>query len=153
MKRLILLLALASAALVLAPSSSAAIGPSQDAATRVSDAAACAPPCFVYYYKKGFGTGIVTSSPAGMACTSDCRGQFGDGNVSLTAVPATGSVFRGWENCDVPQGNVCAVDQSPESHICAIFDTPTSPADTRPCPPYQLGTPPPPAPPASPPAG
>jgi hypothetical protein len=151
MRKLIVLLVLAGAVLAIAPSSSAAIGPAQDAATRATDAASCAPPCFVYYYKKGSGTGIVSSTPAGMACTSDCRGQFGDGDVSLTALPTNGSVFRRWENCDIPQGTTCFIPPAPEVHICAVFDTPTSTAPMTPCPPYQLGTPPPPAPPASPP--
>jgi YD repeat-containing protein len=53
--------------------------------------------------KAGTGTGIVTSSPAGIDCGSDCTGNY-DANtqVILTPVSAVGSSFAGWngdEDC------------------------------------------------------
>jgi hypothetical protein len=47
--------------------------------------------------KSGAGSGTVDSSPAGIACGSDCRESFAKGmSVTLSAVPAGGSTFRGW---------------------------------------------------------
>jgi hypothetical protein len=47
--------------------------------------------------KSGTGSGTVTSDPAGIDCGSTCSNQFADGTpVTLTATPATGSVFTGW---------------------------------------------------------
>jgi hypothetical protein len=43
------------------------------------------------------GSGRVTSQPAGIDCGTDCAEGFAAGtSVSLTAVPAAGSVFAGW---------------------------------------------------------
>jgi hypothetical protein len=45
----------------------------------------------------GTGSGTVSSSPAGMACSAACSGVFETGtSVMLTASPASGSVFGGW---------------------------------------------------------
>jgi RHS repeat-associated protein len=47
--------------------------------------------------KTGNGTGTVTSSPSGINCGSDCTQNYaGNTQVSLTATPATGSIFGGW---------------------------------------------------------
>jgi hypothetical protein len=47
--------------------------------------------------RTGAGSGMVTSTPAGISCGTDCR-QFYKKNtvVTLSAVAATGSVFTGW---------------------------------------------------------
>jgi hypothetical protein len=43
------------------------------------------------------GSGRVTSQPAGIDCGTDCTESFATGaSVTLTALPATGSVFSGW---------------------------------------------------------
>lgn len=45
----------------------------------------------------GNGSGVVSSTPAGIACPSDCNEQFSPATiVTLTAVPNAGSVFSGW---------------------------------------------------------
>ena len=45
----------------------------------------------------GTGSGRVTSSPPGIDCSGDCSESYEYGKVvSLTAIPATGSVFAGW---------------------------------------------------------
>jgi dipeptidyl aminopeptidase/acylaminoacyl peptidase len=47
--------------------------------------------------KKGTGTGTVGSSPAGIACGTDCSQSYPSGTVvTLRARPATRSVFTGW---------------------------------------------------------
>ena len=47
----------------------------------------------------GAGTGTVTSSPAGLTCSTVCTASFAAGtSVTLTATPAAGSVFAGWSS-------------------------------------------------------
>jgi uncharacterized repeat protein (TIGR03803 family) len=47
--------------------------------------------------KSGNGSGTVTSSPPGIDCGSTCGAGFPPGTqVTLTAVPASGSAFAGW---------------------------------------------------------
>ncbi len=70
--------------------------------------------------KFGTGQGTVTSLPAGIDCGSDCSETLSDGTlVRLTAVPAVGSTFAGWndswshcsglESCHVTMGEARAV--------------------------------------------
>ena len=61
--------------------------------------------------KSGGGSGTVTSNPAGINCGSDCSASFTNGtSVTLTATPASGSTFAGWEGegCSAP---ACARSQ------------------------------------------
>lgn len=46
--------------------------------------------------KTGLGSGEVTSTPSGISCGDDCTNVFSGGSVTLTAVAAAGSVFKGW---------------------------------------------------------
>jgi hypothetical protein len=47
--------------------------------------------------KTGAGAGAISSEPGGISCGGACSGSFFEGDVvTLTAVPATGSVFAGW---------------------------------------------------------
>ncbi len=66
----------------------------------------------------GAGSGTVTSSPAGISCGAECTTSVArDTVVTLTAAPATGSVFAGWSGgctgtlptCDVTLANVATV--------------------------------------------
>jgi hypothetical protein len=48
--------------------------------------------------RTGNGSGMVTSSPAGITCGADCTEGYSYGaQVTLTAAPAAGSVFFGWQ--------------------------------------------------------
>jgi hypothetical protein len=53
----------------------------------------------------GTGSGIVTSSPAGLSCTTTCSASFTSGTtITLTATPNTGFTFGGWSGCDLVSG-------------------------------------------------
>lgn len=64
----------------------------------------------------GSGSGSVAGSPGSIACTSTAGAESGtcsedrsDGDVvTLTATPAQGSLFTGWQGCDEPSDNICA---------------------------------------------
>ncbi len=58
--------------------------------------------------RAGSGGGTVSSSPAGIYCSSDCTENYPSGTViTLTATPASGSVFAGWSgSADCVDGRV-----------------------------------------------
>lgn len=58
--------------------------------------------------RAGTGSGTITSSPAGINCSSDCAEIYVNGTVvALTAVAASGSVFAGWSgHADCVDGSV-----------------------------------------------
>jgi hypothetical protein len=74
--------------------------------------------------KTGLGTGLVTSSPAGISCGSDCTELYIiHTTVTLTATP-TGlvSVFNGWTGCDsVNANNQCIVAMHNAKQVSADF--------------------------------
>src|SRR6266540_3054391 len=60
--------------------------------------------------KAGIGSGTVTSSPPGIDCGATCSAAYDSGTVvTLTATPATGSIFTGWSGCDTVSGTTCTV--------------------------------------------
>jgi hypothetical protein len=72
--------------------------------------------------KTGTGSGLVTSSPAGINCGSTCQSNFSDGStVTLTATPDPGSTFGGWSGCDLASGNTCQVTMSSARTVTATF--------------------------------
>jgi hypothetical protein len=78
--------------------------------------------------KSGAGTGTVTSSPAGINCGSDCSEPFFAGTpVTLTATPAAGSVFSGWNGACTGTGpcTVTMIAGQPRS-VTATFSKPSS---------------------------
>jgi Divergent InlB B-repeat domain len=73
--------------------------------------------------KAGAGSGTVTSAPAGIACGSTCTGSFTAGQiVTLTATPATGSIFTGWSGGLCTGTGTCVVTASVASTVIATFD-------------------------------
>ncbi|MGH7637018.1 MAG: InlB B-repeat-containing protein [Gemmatimonadaceae bacterium] len=70
--------------------------------------------------KSGSGSGTVSSSPAGITCGATCSAQFDRGtSVALTATPAAGSAFAGWEGC--PAAGPCVVNLAASQTVTATF--------------------------------
>lgn len=85
--------------------------------------------------KPGDGSGTVTGP--GIDCGSDCIESVSAGTeITLTAVPAPGSVFAGWTGCDsVTPDNKCIVTVSASRTVIANFKksaTPTQIKEVRP---------------------
>ena len=73
--------------------------------------------------RAGAGTGSVSSSPPGISCGTDCSEPYDSGtSVTLTASPASGSTFNGWNGCDAVSGATCTVTMSASRSVTATFD-------------------------------
>jgi hypothetical protein len=69
----------------------------------------------------GTGNGSVTSSPAGIDCGQTCSGNYAKGTkVTLTATPASGSVFAGWSGGCSGTGS-CVVKITKNISVTATF--------------------------------
>lgn len=72
--------------------------------------------------KIGTGSGTVTSSPPGINCGVTCSAKYSEGEeVTLTALPATGSEFAGWAGCEFEFENECEVTIGAETTVTATF--------------------------------
>jgi hypothetical protein len=70
------------------------------------------------------GSGTVTSSPAGIDCSSSCSTRFGEGTVvTLTATPAAGSTFTGWSGGGCSGTGTCQVTMGAAESVTATFET------------------------------
>jgi alpha-tubulin suppressor-like RCC1 family protein len=70
----------------------------------------------------GIGRGTVTSSPQGINCGTGCSSDFVVGTVvTLTASPASASVFTGWSGCDAVSGSTCTVAMNAKRSVTANF--------------------------------
>ncbi len=72
------------------------------------------------------GTGVVTSSPAGINCGTVCFRNIGVGTeTTLTATPSTGSKFDGWSGADCAEGtqkgSTCTVNIASSQSVNAVF--------------------------------
>lgn len=76
--------------------------------------------------KSGLGTGSVSWDPGGLDCDSPCTRPFLEGaEVTLTATPQPGSIFRGWsgvEGCE--DLGPCTVTLNEATSVDAQFDLP-----------------------------
>jgi endoglucanase len=73
--------------------------------------------------KAGNGSGTVTSSPAGISCGTLCSFAFNSGaSVTLTAAPASGSVFAGWSGACSGSSTTCTVSMTAARAITATFN-------------------------------
>jgi hypothetical protein len=66
------------------------------------------------------GEGEVTSTPAGLTCTTgECTHEF-EGAVTLTATPKPGYVLAGWLGCKHTGADTCEIE-TPTSEVTAVF--------------------------------
>lgn len=76
--------------------------------------------------KSGTGSGIVTSSPSGISCGSDCTEDYTSGtSVTLTASADTGSVFAGWSGACSGTSTTCTVTMTEAKSVTATFNITT----------------------------
>jgi len=74
--------------------------------------------------RTGTGSGTVTSSPSGINCGTDCTETYHQGtSVTLTATPATGSVFSGWSGDCTGTNTSATVTMDADRTCTATFDT------------------------------
>ena len=72
--------------------------------------------------KIGSGNGLVTSTPLGIACGSNCSHEYETGTfVELRATPAAGSTFTGFTNAGCGGEQVCIVQMNANREVRATF--------------------------------
>ncbi len=70
------------------------------------------------------GNGTVISSPSGISCGTRCSAPFTRGaNVTLTATPASGSIFSGWSGACSGTNATCSVVMNTPQSVTATFFT------------------------------
>ena len=75
----------------------------------------------------GTGSGTVTSMDGQINCGSTCTGSYYDEEpITLSATPAAGSVFIGWQNCDLSFGLSCTLTVTKARTVTAIFNIPVA---------------------------
>ena len=81
-----------------------------------------APQCTLTVVKAGTGSGTVTSSPAGIACGTDCTETVACGTaIVLTAAPAGTATFAGWSGACTGTG-ACTAPMTSDTTITATFN-------------------------------
>ena len=69
-----------------------------------------------------FGSGTVTSNPAGINCGFDCTENYNSGtSVTLTATPASGYTFSGWSGACSGTSTTCTVPMTAAKSVTASF--------------------------------
>ncbi len=70
----------------------------------------------------GSGTGVVTSSPAGITCGSTCTGSYDAGTtVTLTASPTSGATFDSWTGGGCSGNGACVVTMTQANTVTTTF--------------------------------
>jgi hypothetical protein len=73
-------------------------------------------------YRRGTGSGTVTSRPSGISCGSKCSYTFANRTlVTLTANPASGSAFAGWTGACTGTTKTCHVSMPTALAATATF--------------------------------
>ena len=73
--------------------------------------------------KTGSGGGTVTSSFGGIDCGSACQANYDYGSqVSLSAVPESGSSFTGWTGAGCSGADGCTITLDQAKTVTAVFD-------------------------------
>ena len=108
-------------AVVLTSSSRTAADPQQS--TPRAYAVETAPPTIPLTVRlAGTGSGVVTSTPGGIACGTQCSQSFGPGTtVTLAAAPAKGSTFGGWSGACSGSATTCTLTLGDTSVATATF--------------------------------
>ena len=74
--------------------------------------------------KSGSGSGIVTSTPAGISCGSNCYGRYFNGTTVVLAAQAwSGSTFAGWSGEGCSGTGTCTVTMNAARSVAATFNT------------------------------
>lgn len=75
--------------------------------------------------KAGAGSGLVTSSPAGISCGSSCNSSSSSFNagtsVTLTATPDSGFTFTGWSGACTGASTTCTLSMNTAANVTATF--------------------------------
>lgn len=72
--------------------------------------------------KAGSGSGMVTSTPAGIECGNTCTASFDYGTiVTLTATPDRSATFIGWNGSGCSGNGVCVVTMDAARTVTAVF--------------------------------
>jgi thermitase len=70
----------------------------------------------------GTGSGTVTTTPPGSSCSSTCNTHYDpSATVTLTAAPASNSVFTGWDGACTGAAPTCTVTMSVARSVFATF--------------------------------
>ena len=77
--------------------------------------------------RAGTGSGTVTSSPPGIDCGATCSASYNQNTpVTLTAAPATGSIFESWNSGDCSGVGPCPVTLVGDTTVVARFTVPST---------------------------
>ena len=94
----------------------------QDANNAGSAATTVLPIFLLSVSRSGAGSGTMSSSPAGILCGLTCSAAFTSGTVvTVTALPASGSVFTGWSG-DCSVNSTCVVTMTGDRNVTADFE-------------------------------
>jgi hypothetical protein len=81
--------------------------------------------------KSGEGSGTITSNPIGLSCGSTCTASFStDSPVTLSANPASDSIFSGWSGGGCSGTSSCTLTLSSSASVSANFASSPPPSSS-----------------------